>query len=141
MTPWCVPAADGRREEFVEGTRRRRGEAAGARERKGHHRVRYVGGAFYRNIVRIQRCVSMNQVRGIFGFSMDDYIGKIAFPAVQVGKRLESPAEGGLCVCVLRAHSHASRAPVRLPSPPCGPAGPPDPQACWPGLPADQSAS
>jgi len=43
----------------------------------------YVGGAFYRNIVRIQRCVSMNQVRGIFGFSMDDYIGKIAFPAVQ----------------------------------------------------------
>jgi len=43
----------------------------------------YVGGAFYRNIVRIQRCVSMNQVRGIFGFTMDDYIGKIAFPAVQ----------------------------------------------------------
>ena len=25
----------------------------------------------------------MNQVRGIFGFTMDDYIGKIAFPAVQ----------------------------------------------------------
>lgn len=43
----------------------------------------YVGGAFYRNIARIQRCVTMNQVRGIFGFTMDDYIGKIAFPAVQ----------------------------------------------------------
>ncbi|GAX84011.1 hypothetical protein CEUSTIGMA_g11436.t1 [Chlamydomonas eustigma] len=43
----------------------------------------YVGGAFYRNIVRIQRCVTMNQVRGIFGFSMEDSIGKIAFPAVQ----------------------------------------------------------
>jgi hypothetical protein len=27
----------------------------------------------------------MNQVRGIFGFTMDDSIGKIAFPAVQVG--------------------------------------------------------
>ncbi|KAG2453564.1 hypothetical protein HYH02_001783 [Chlamydomonas schloesseri] len=43
----------------------------------------YVGGAFYRNIIRIQRCVTMNQVRGIFGFSMEDNIGKIAFPAVQ----------------------------------------------------------
>lgn len=43
----------------------------------------YVGGAFYRNIVRIQRAVTMNQVRGIFGFTMEDYIGKIAFPAVQ----------------------------------------------------------
>ena len=30
----------------------------------------------------------MNQVKGIFGFSTDDYIGKIAFPAIQVrGKR------------------------------------------------------
>ncbi|KAL6765634.1 hypothetical protein V8C86DRAFT_2455941 [Haematococcus lacustris] len=43
----------------------------------------YVGGAFYRNIVQIQRCVTMNQVRGIFGLTMEDYIGKIAFPAVQ----------------------------------------------------------
>lgn len=43
----------------------------------------FVGGAFYRNIIRIQRCVTMNQVRGIFGFGMEDYIGKIAFPAVQ----------------------------------------------------------
>ena len=42
-----------------------------------------VGGEFYRNIVQLQRCVSMNQVRGIFGFTMDDYIGKISFPAVQ----------------------------------------------------------
>ncbi len=29
------------------------------------------------------RCVTMNQVRGIFGFTMEDNIGKIAFPAVQ----------------------------------------------------------
>eukprot|EP00877_Chromochloris_zofingiensis_P001150 jgi/Chrzof1/11035/Cz05g21070.t1 len=43
----------------------------------------YVGGAFYRNIIRIQRCVTMNQVRGIFGLTQDDNIGKIAFPAVQ----------------------------------------------------------
>lgn len=43
----------------------------------------YVGGAFYRNIARIQRMVTMNQVKGIFGFTTDDNIGKIAFPAVQ----------------------------------------------------------
>ncbi|KAI3424193.1 hypothetical protein D9Q98_009549 [Chlorella vulgaris] len=43
----------------------------------------FVGGAFYRNIARIQRCVPMNQVRGIFGFTQEDNIGKIAFPAVQ----------------------------------------------------------
>lgn len=43
----------------------------------------YVGGAFYRNIARIQRAVTMNQVRGIFGFTPEDNIGKIAFPAVQ----------------------------------------------------------
>ena len=29
------------------------------------------------------RCVTLNQVRGIFGFSGEDNIGKAAFPAVQ----------------------------------------------------------
>jgi len=43
----------------------------------------YVGGSFYRHIINIQRCVPMNQVRGIFGLTQDDNIGKIAFPAVQ----------------------------------------------------------
>ncbi len=43
----------------------------------------YVGGAFYRNIHRIQRLVTMNQVRGIFGLTTDDNIGKIMFPSVQ----------------------------------------------------------
>lgn len=43
----------------------------------------YVGGPFYRTIVDIQRCVSMNQVRGIFGLNESDNIGKIGFPAVQ----------------------------------------------------------
>ncbi|KAL3156819.1 hypothetical protein ABBQ38_001090 [Trebouxia sp. C0009 RCD-2024] len=41
------------------------------------------GGGFYENIVSIQRAVTMNQVRGIFGFTMESNIGKIAFPAVQ----------------------------------------------------------
>lgn len=43
----------------------------------------YVGGSFYRNISRIQRCVPMNQVRGIFGLTNEDNIGKISFPAIQ----------------------------------------------------------
>ena len=38
---------------------------------------------FYRHVLRIQKCVTFNQARGIFGFSDSDNIGKIAFPAVQ----------------------------------------------------------
>lgn len=44
----------------------------------------YVSGAFYRNIVAIQRCTNFNQARGIFGFEGESNIGKIAFPAIQV---------------------------------------------------------
>ena len=43
----------------------------------------YVGGAFYRNIVAVQGCVTMNQVHGLMGLDRGDAIGKIAFPAVQ----------------------------------------------------------
>eukprot|EP00898_Chlorokybus_atmophyticus_P006174 jgi/Chlat1/6558/Chrsp45S06033 len=60
----------------------------------------YVGGEFYKNMVRIQKSVTYNQasrlcrletsrlrvrkhVRGIFGFQGDDHIGKVAFPSVQ----------------------------------------------------------
>lgn len=43
----------------------------------------YVGGPFYRTIIDIQRSVTMNQVRGIFGLTESDNIGKIGFPAVQ----------------------------------------------------------
>lgn len=43
----------------------------------------YVGGAFYRNIVQIQRCVTFNQARGAFGFGGEHNIGQIAFGAVQ----------------------------------------------------------
>lgn len=34
-------------------------------------------------MVRIQKCVTFNQVKGIFGFGDSDVIGKISFPAVQ----------------------------------------------------------
>ncbi|ELT91228.1 hypothetical protein CAPTEDRAFT_161193 [Capitella teleta] len=39
--------------------------------------------AFYRTVCRIQKCVTFNQVKGIFGFGDSDCIGKIAFPAIQ----------------------------------------------------------
>jgi len=43
----------------------------------------YVGGEFYRNMIRIQRLVTMNMVRSIFGLTESDNIGKISFPATQ----------------------------------------------------------
>ncbi|KAF5960010.1 hypothetical protein HYC85_001219 [Camellia sinensis] len=43
----------------------------------------YVGGTFYENMVRINKCVTYNKVVGIFGFTGEDHIGKISFPAVQ----------------------------------------------------------
>uniref|UniRef100_A0A665UZV0 Tryptophan--tRNA ligase, cytoplasmic n=1 Tax=Echeneis naucrates TaxID=173247 RepID=A0A665UZV0_ECHNA len=36
-----------------------------------------------RNVVKIQKHVTFNQVKGIFGFTDSDCIGKISFPAIQ----------------------------------------------------------
>uniref|UniRef100_A0A0B6ZCA4 Tryptophan--tRNA ligase, cytoplasmic n=1 Tax=Arion vulgaris TaxID=1028688 RepID=A0A0B6ZCA4_9EUPU len=46
--------------------------------------------AFYRTIVQIQKHVTFNQVKGIFGFGESDNIGKIAFPAVQAAPSFSS---------------------------------------------------
>lgn len=43
----------------------------------------FVGGAFYQNMMRVAKCVTYNQVVGIFGFKKEDHIGKISFPPVQ----------------------------------------------------------
>lgn len=43
----------------------------------------YVGGAFYRNIVRIARYITVNQSKGTFGFNDSDSIGKLHFVAIQ----------------------------------------------------------
>jgi len=40
-------------------------------------------GHMYPTIVKIWKCVTANQVRGIFGFVETDNIGKFAFPAIQ----------------------------------------------------------
>ncbi|XP_053613352.1 tryptophan--tRNA ligase, cytoplasmic [Plodia interpunctella] len=39
--------------------------------------------AFYQNMIRIQKCVTYNQVKGIFGFGDSDVIGKITFPSIE----------------------------------------------------------
>lgn len=44
----------------------------------------------YQNIIRIQKCVTFNQVKGIFGFGDSDVIGKISFPAAQAAPALSS---------------------------------------------------
>ncbi|XP_050204577.1 tryptophan--tRNA ligase, cytoplasmic [Mercurialis annua] len=43
----------------------------------------YVAGSFYENMVKVQKCVTYNKVVGIFGFTGEDHIGKVSFPAVQ----------------------------------------------------------
>jgi len=54
--------------------------------------VDYIGQSsdFYRNILKIQRCVTFNQVKGIFGFGDGDKIGKISFPAIQAAPSFSS---------------------------------------------------
>lgn len=46
--------------------------------------------AMYQNIIRIQKCVTFNQVKGIFGFGDSDGIGKIGFPAAQAAPSFSS---------------------------------------------------
>ncbi|KAF5749327.1 tryptophan--tRNA ligase cytoplasmic [Tripterygium wilfordii] len=50
----------------------------------------YVGGDFYRNMVKIQKCVTHNKVVGIFGFTGEDHIGKISFPSIQAAPSFPS---------------------------------------------------
>ena len=44
--------------------------------------------AFYWNMKRIEKAVTYNQVKGIFGFGDSDCMGKISFPAIQAAPRL-----------------------------------------------------
>jgi len=45
---------------------------------------------FYRNMIEISKCVTFNQVKGIFGFGDSDVIGKVSFPAVQAAPSFSS---------------------------------------------------
>uniref|UniRef100_H3A1Z2 Tryptophan--tRNA ligase, cytoplasmic n=1 Tax=Latimeria chalumnae TaxID=7897 RepID=H3A1Z2_LATCH len=52
----------------------------------------YMGASpgFYRNVVKVQKHVTFNQVKGIFGFTDSDCIGKISFPAIQAAPSFSS---------------------------------------------------
>ncbi|NWQ64368.1 SYWC protein, partial [Neopipo cinnamomea] len=52
----------------------------------------YLGASpgFYKNIVKVQKHVTFNQVKGIFGFTDSDCIGKISFPAIQAAPSFSS---------------------------------------------------
>lgn len=41
-------------------------------------------------MIQISKCVTFNQVKGIFGFGDSDVIGKISFPAVQAAPSFSS---------------------------------------------------
>ncbi|NWI46622.1 SYWC protein, partial [Picathartes gymnocephalus] len=45
---------------------------------------------FYKNIVKVQKHVTFNQVKGIFGFTDSDCIGKISFPSIQAAPSFSS---------------------------------------------------
>jgi tryptophanyl-tRNA synthetase len=51
--------------------------------------LEYVG-TMYRNIVKIEKCVTASQVKGIFGFSDSDNIGKYSYPAIQAAPSFSS---------------------------------------------------
>lgn len=40
-------------------------------------------GAFYQNVLRVQKHVTYSQSKGVFGFVESDNIGKVAFPAIE----------------------------------------------------------
>ncbi|XP_039598132.1 tryptophan--tRNA ligase, cytoplasmic [Polypterus senegalus] len=54
--------------------------------------LEYMGesSGFYKNVVKIQKHVTFNQVKGIFGFTDSDCIGKISFPAIQAAPSFSS---------------------------------------------------
>ncbi|CAO3673839.1 unnamed protein product [Rhizopus microsporus] len=43
----------------------------------------YVSGPFYQNVVRIARCITINQSKATFGFNDSDNVGKVHFVSVQ----------------------------------------------------------
>ncbi|SCV71587.1 BQ2448_3175 [Microbotryum intermedium] len=50
----------------------------------------YVGGAFYRNVVRISRLITARQSQQTFGFKLEDNVGKWHFVAIQAAPSFAS---------------------------------------------------
>lgn len=70
-------------------------------------------GTMYPNILAVQKHVTYNQVRGIFGFSGTDNIGKSAFPAVQAAPSFCSTFPIVLGQGISSSSSPASAKPLR----------------------------
>ncbi|VDK63187.1 unnamed protein product [Anisakis simplex] len=45
--------------------------------------TKYMCPAFYENVLKVWKLVTYNQARAIFGFTNEDSIGKVAFPAIE----------------------------------------------------------
>ncbi|KAJ2324030.1 tryptophan--tRNA ligase, partial [Coemansia sp. RSA 2681] len=43
----------------------------------------FMGGAFYRNVLKISRSITYNMARSSFGYTGNDHIGKVHFPSIQ----------------------------------------------------------
>eukprot|EP00730_Choanoeca_flexa_P006481 TRINITY_DN12161_c1_g1_i4.p1 TRINITY_DN12161_c1_g1~~TRINITY_DN12161_c1_g1_i4.p1 ORF type:complete len:634 (+),score=195.18 TRINITY_DN12161_c1_g1_i4:87-1988(+) len=54
----------------------------------------YMGGAFYKNVVKIQKRVTLNQACNIFGFTPEANIGRISFAAIQASPSFPSSFPG-----------------------------------------------
>ncbi|KAH0550962.1 tryptophan--tRNA ligase [Trichoglossum hirsutum] len=52
--------------------------------------LEFMGGAFYKNVVRVSRCVTANQSKAIFGFDDSDNVGKIHFASIQAATSFAS---------------------------------------------------
>lgn len=60
---------------------------------------------FYKNVVKIQKHVTFNQVKGIFGFTDSDCIGKPTLPTAPAGPSERSRAQrrGARAGCLCEA--------------------------------------
>eukprot|EP00049_Salpingoeca_infusionum_P018151 m.355967 g.355967 ORF g.355967 m.355967 type:complete len:616 (-) comp17398_c0_seq1:308-2155(-) len=52
--------------------------------------VEFMGGAFYKNVLRIQRRINLNTAMKVFGFELEHNIGRIAFCAIQASPSFPS---------------------------------------------------
>ncbi|KAK9449572.1 uncharacterized protein V1518DRAFT_373110 [Limtongia smithiae] len=46
--------------------------------------LRYMGGAYYENVVRVSRQITTNTAKAVFGFNDSDNIGKLHFASIQI---------------------------------------------------------
>lgn len=46
--------------------------------------LKYMGGAYYENVVRVSRQITMSTAKSVFGFGDSDNIGKIHFASIQI---------------------------------------------------------